>query len=251
LTARDPTVFPELVKGIRQELAGGNGTAVSLSDLGYTLARRRQHLQARLSIVYSSRASLDECLAAYLRGEAHPQVLLDQQRDGRQRRLVWVFTGMGPQWWAMGRQLFENEPVYREAVERCDREIRKLTGWSLVEELNADEADSAMSETWLAQPANFAVQVGLAALWRTYGVHPDAMVGHSTGEVAAFYEAGVYTSFTDQNWDALHDELGRMVRRGEITYHQTIRHGFDDIPNAYQSLYVNRTANRGKVLVEL
>ncbi|MCW2915045.1 MAG: amino acid adenylation enzyme/thioester reductase family protein [Actinomycetia bacterium] len=193
LTARDPVVFPELVKGIRQELAGVDGTAVSLSDLGYTLAHRRQHLESRLSIVYSSRASLDEGLAAYLGGEAHPHVLLDQQRDGRQRRLVWVFTGMGPQWWAMGRQLFESEPVYREAVERCDREIGKLTGWSLVEELGADEADSKMSETWLAQPANFAVQVGLAALWRRYGVQPDAMVGHSTGEVAAFYEAGVYT----------------------------------------------------------
>jgi NADPH-dependent curcumin reductase CurA len=57
--------------------------------------------------------------------------------------------------------------------------------------------------------------------------------------------------FTEQNWDALHDELGGMVRRGEITYHQTIRHGFDEIPSAYQSLYVDRAANRGKVLVEL
>lgn len=57
--------------------------------------------------------------------------------------------------------------------------------------------------------------------------------------------------FTEQNWDALHDELGSMVRRGEVAYHQTIRRGFDEIPNAYQSLYVNRAANRGKVLVEL
>jgi NADPH-dependent curcumin reductase CurA len=57
--------------------------------------------------------------------------------------------------------------------------------------------------------------------------------------------------FTEQNWDALHDELGGMVRRNEITYHQTICHGFDDIPNAYKSLYVNRATNRGKVLVEL
>jgi NADPH-dependent curcumin reductase CurA len=57
--------------------------------------------------------------------------------------------------------------------------------------------------------------------------------------------------FTDENWHALHRELGGMIRRGEITYHETIRHGFDDIPNAYQTLYVNRTANRGKVLVKL
>jgi NADPH-dependent curcumin reductase CurA len=57
--------------------------------------------------------------------------------------------------------------------------------------------------------------------------------------------------FTEQNWDALHEDLGGMVRRGEIAYHQTIRHGFDDIPKAYESLWVNRAANRGKVLVEL
>jgi hybrid polyketide synthase/nonribosomal peptide synthetase FtdB len=189
LTAHDPAAFPELVRGIRAELAG----TASLPDLGYTLARRRQHLDRRLSIVYSSRAELDERLAAVLAGEAHPQVLVDQRRDARQRRLVWVCTGMGPQWWAMGRQLYESEPVYRDAVERCDRQIRTLAGWSLLAQLNADEADSNMGETWLAQPANFAVQVGLAALWRRYGAPPEAIVGHSTGEIAACYEAGVYS----------------------------------------------------------
>ncbi|MGP4002412.1 non-ribosomal peptide synthetase/type I polyketide synthase [Streptomyces sp. 8N706] len=193
LTARNPAVLPEVAGAIRQELAGVDGTAVPLSDLGFTLAHRRQHLESRLSIVYASPAELEEGLDAYLRAEAHPHVLLDQQRDREQRRLVWVFTGMGPQWWAMGRELFETEPVYREAVERCDHEIGKLTGWSLVEELAADEAGSQMSETWLAQPANFALQTGLAALWRSRGVRPDAVVGHSTGEVAAFHEAGVYT----------------------------------------------------------
>ncbi|WP_425086162.1 amino acid adenylation domain-containing protein, partial [Streptomyces hainanensis] len=194
LTARDPVAFPELVTGIRGELAGVNGgPPVSLDDLGHTLAHRRQHLESRLSVVYSSRASLDEALAAFERGEEHPRVLTGQRLDAEERRLVWVFTGMGPQWWAMGRQLFETEPVYREAVERVDAEIGKLTGWSLIAEMAADEADSDMAETWLAQPANFAVQVGLAALWRSRGITPDAVVGHSTGEVAAFHEAGVYT----------------------------------------------------------
>ncbi|WP_394814731.1 amino acid adenylation domain-containing protein [Streptomyces millisiae] len=194
LTARDPAAFPELVSGIRRELAGDNGgPPVALEDLGHTLAHRRQHLESRLSVVYNSRAALDEALAAYERGEEHPRVLTGQQLDAEERRLVWVFTGMGPQWWAMGRQLFATEPVYREAVERVDAEIGKLTGWSLIAEMAADEAESNMAETWLAQPANFAVQVGLAALWRSRGVRPDAIVGHSTGEVAAFHEAGVYT----------------------------------------------------------
>lgn len=195
LTAQSPAVLPELAAGIGRELAGDgtDGPPVSLSDLGHTLAHRRQHLEARLSVVHSSRASLEEALTAYARGEEHPRVLVGRRREAADRRLVWVFTGMGPQWWAMGRGLFESEPVYREAVERCDQEIAKLTGWSLVRELAADEAGSRMGETWLAQPANFALQVGLAALWRHYGVRPDAVVGHSTGEAAAFYEAGVYS----------------------------------------------------------
>ncbi|MFF7263985.1 amino acid adenylation domain-containing protein [Streptomyces sp. NPDC008159] len=198
LSARDTAALPEVAAGIQGELAGvRGGDPARPADVGHTLAHRRQHHDARLSVVYDSRgaaarASLDEALSAYLRGEPHPRVLTDHRREPRHRRLAWVFTGMGPQWWAMGRQLLATEPVYREAVERCAEHIAELTGWSLTEELGADEADSRMAETWLAQPANFAVQVGLAALWRSRGVHPDAVVGHSTGEVAAFHEAGVY-----------------------------------------------------------
>ncbi|MFY1636502.1 amino acid adenylation domain-containing protein [Solwaraspora sp. WMMB335] len=201
LTARDPEALPALAAGVLDELTGADGRQpVALADLGYTLARRRQHHEHRLSVVYpnrppvhSKRAALADTLATYLRGEPHPHVLVDQRRDPHERALVWVFTGMGPQWWAMGRQLYADEPVYRRAIDRCDEAIRRLTGWSLINELNADEVDSHMAETWLAQPANFAVQVGLATLWRSYGVRPDAVVGHSTGEVAAFYEAGVYS----------------------------------------------------------
>ncbi|MEV7954852.1 amino acid adenylation domain-containing protein [Streptomyces sp. NPDC088141] len=193
LTARTPDVLPEVAAGIRRELAGVHGPEVSATDLGYTLARRRQHLESRLCVVYSSRAELDEGLAAFQRGEPHPRVVHGRQLDVERRRLVWVFTGMGPQWWGMGRQLFEGDEVFREAVTRCDQAIRRFADWSLIAEMTADEADSRMGETWLAQPANFAVQVGLAAMWRQYGVRPDAVVGHSTGEIAAFHEAGVYT----------------------------------------------------------
>ncbi len=196
LTARDPAELAGIAASVRHELSGvdgEDGEPPALRDVGFTFARRRQHHDSRLSIVYSSAAGLDERLECYLRGEAHPHVLQDQRRPAGQRRLVWVFTGMGPQWWAMGRQLFASEPVYREAIEACDREIQAQAGWSLVDALHADEAGSQMAETWLAQPANFALQIGLAALWRSYGVRPDAIVGHSTGEIAAFYEAGVYS----------------------------------------------------------
>ncbi|OLT29391.1 hypothetical protein BJF83_11670 [Nocardiopsis sp. CNR-923] len=171
LSARDPGTLPEIAAGIRDELASGDAV---LADVAHTLAHRREHLESRLSVVYSSRESLVEALDACARGESHPRAVDGRVLPAADRRLVWVFTGMGPQWWGMGRQLFETEPVYRAAVERCDREMARLTGWSLIEEMSADEDASRMDQTWLAQPANFAVQVGLAALWRSWGVAPDA-----------------------------------------------------------------------------
>ncbi|WP_397545459.1 type I polyketide synthase [Saccharopolyspora gloriosae] len=191
ISARDEDALRRRVEGIRAALEDPELDRTALRDLGYTLARRRQHQAARLAVVHDSAASLRERLDTYLRGEADARVVVDHPRDTG--GVVWVFTGMGPQWWAMGRELMDAEPVYREAIERCDAEIRALAGWSLLDELRAGEAESRMGETWLAQPANFAVQVGLSALWRHHGVRPDAIVGHSTGEIAAFYEAGVYT----------------------------------------------------------
>ncbi|MFK0048679.1 amino acid adenylation domain-containing protein [Streptomyces sp. NPDC090741] len=200
LSAHDASVLPGLAEAVRAELAAQGSHAAdpaadpaSVADLAHSLARRRQHHDARLSVVYETRHDLDEALAACVRGEDHPRVLRGRRREGQQDLPAWVFTGMGPQWWAMGRELFETSPIYREAVEAVDREIAAQAGWSLTAELNAAEDESRMAQTWLAQPANFAVQVGLAALWHAHGVHPSAVVGHSTGEIAAFYEAGVYS----------------------------------------------------------
>ena len=188
LNARDSTYFPEMVRRLQSQI---QNEAPNLQNIAYTLACHRQNLDSKLSFVYDSQEDLLKKFQSYLEGYSHPHIIDTIQKN--EKRLVWVFTGMGPQWWRMGRDLFEKEPVYRREIERCDREIRKHVDWSLIKELNASEEHSQMSETWLAQPANFAVQVALAALWKSYGVKPDAIVGHSTGEAAAFYEAGVYS----------------------------------------------------------
>src|SRR6185436_18748634 len=95
-----------------------------------------------------------------------------------------------PQWWAMGRELLEGEPVFRAKIEECDALLREFGDWSLIEEMKRDEADSRMDETAIAQPAIFALQVALAALWQSWGIRPAAVVGHSVGEVAAAHVAG-------------------------------------------------------------
>ncbi|MCA9506887.1 MAG: amino acid adenylation domain-containing protein [Myxococcales bacterium] len=193
MTAKDNSYFKNMLLEMRDYLLNEDPPIDSMIN---SLARHRQSLDRNLSFVFSSKDDLLSLFNAYLDGEAHGNIVEHNRIDKSIRKLVWVFSGMGPQWWAMGRHLFDNEPVYREVIERCDREIKKHAHWSLIEELNADENKSNMSETWLAQPANFAMQVALCALWRSHGITPDAIVGHSTGEAAAFYEAGVY-SFED------------------------------------------------------
>ncbi|HUC97182.1 MAG TPA: acyltransferase domain-containing protein, partial [Candidatus Polarisedimenticolaceae bacterium] len=109
---------------------------------------------------------------------------------GHVPKLAFVFGGQGPQWWAMGRELLESEPVFRQTIEICDALLRQHAEWSLLAELTADEASSRLEQTAIAQPALFALQVALAALWKSWGVEPAAVVGHSVGEVAAAHIAG-------------------------------------------------------------
>jgi NADPH:quinone reductase-like Zn-dependent oxidoreductase/malonyl CoA-acyl carrier protein transacylase len=102
-----------------------------------------------------------------------------------------VFGGQGPQWHAMGRDLLAEEPVFRAAMTECDGLLRPLSGWSLLDQLAMPADQSRLDQTACAQPALFSIQVALAALWRSWGVLPDAVVGHSVGEIAALHVAGV------------------------------------------------------------
>ncbi len=171
----------------------GEGATVALPDLVYNTSRRRTHHDHRLALVGKSRAELLEALEAFAAGHAHPGAIADRV-VAHPPKLLWIFGGQGPQWWAMGRQLLAHEPVFRDTVVRCDEIIKQLGAkWSLLTELSADQQRSRMQETAIAQPAIFAIQVSLAALWQSWGITPDAVIGHSVGEVAAAYAAGVLT----------------------------------------------------------
>lgn len=170
---------------------------VPLAQLGAALGRWRDHHPYRLSVAPRSAGELREHLQAYLDGEARPGMAQGRTRPegAAQPPLAFVFSGMGPQWWAMGRELLgedgaPGEPVFRAAVEEIDALLRPHSGWSLLEELTRPEGESRVNETFIAQPAIFAVQVGLARLWQSWGVTPDVVIGHSLGEVAAAHVSG-------------------------------------------------------------
>ncbi len=161
-----------------------------LSDVLFTAAERRTHHDVRLAVVGRSADELRARLNDFLQGQDSPAVASGQRSATALPRLGFVFSGQGPQWFAMGRELLAEEPVFREVIEQCDALLRPLSGWSLLEQLGADEAASRLNDTEVAQPALFALQVALAALWKSWGVLPDAVVGHSVGEIAALHVAG-------------------------------------------------------------
>lgn len=166
------------------------GASLALSDIAYTAAVRRTHHQYRAAFVAASREELCDRLDAFAAGQAAPGSCSGTASVNDAPRLVFVFTGMGPQWWGMARQLFEREPVFRQTVQRCDELFRAVAGWSILDALLADESASRMADTEIAQPANFIVQVGLTELWKSWGILPEAIVGHSVGEVSAAYVSG-------------------------------------------------------------
>ena len=92
-----------------------------------------------------------------------------------------------------GPNSFETAPAFRGMVERCHNLLKEYASWSLIDELLADESKSRMQETAVAQPAIFVIQAALTALFETYGIRPAAAIGHSVGEVAAAWAAGVLT----------------------------------------------------------
>lgn len=161
-------------------------------DLCYSSAVRRSSYEYRLAVVADNADEATIALRDYLEGRVNAD-LIEGYAEHREIEPVYIFTGMGPQWWAMGRELLEEEPLFRDFAQQVDEIFTPLSGWSILDEMRKPEDESRVSRTEIAQPANFVIQAGLVKLLEALGVRPAAMLGHSVGEVSAAYAAGVLT----------------------------------------------------------
>ncbi|NRD65389.1 acyltransferase domain-containing protein [Corallococcus exiguus] len=186
LSAHTPQALRELAARVAGTLRHAPWTQVE--DVAATAALRRTHHAERLAVVARGGEDLAQALDAFARGEPHERLVTPAL--AKAPSVVFVFPGQGSQWHGMARQLLRDEPAFRAELGRCDAAIHALTGWSVLEELEASEAASRMARVDVVQPVLFAVEVALAALWRSWGVRPKAVIGHSMGEVAAAYVAG-------------------------------------------------------------
>ncbi|NMO37737.1 SDR family NAD(P)-dependent oxidoreductase [Streptomyces sp. GMY01] len=156
------------------------------ADLAAALARR-----ARLAHGAALPADDPDALAAVLRalaaGEVHEDLVTGERTPGR---TVFVFPGQGSQWAGMARELLDTSPVFRAEIEACADAFAPHTDWSLLDVLRGAPDAPGLDRVDVVQPVLFAMMVSLAALWRDAGVVPDAVVGHSQGEIAAAHVAG-------------------------------------------------------------
>ena len=190
ISARSTKALKELAGKVATSIETGNGT---LEDIIHTAAHRRAHLSHRAVVMGDDALSLTRSLKNFSEGEEETRVVSDNVPFGGLDKPVFVYTGMGPQWWGMGQELYRENDQFRQALDEADGIFKRISGFSILQEMLKDEKSSEISKTEYAQPANFLIQYGITRLLETAGVVPGAIVGHSVGEVGSAYASGALT----------------------------------------------------------
>lgn len=179
-------------------------SAPDLADICFTANRGRTHHRHRLAVVAQSPHEMEEKLATFGTESVATGVVQGTQSDYKSRKLAFLFTGQGSQYIGMGRQLYKTQPIFRQAMDRCDEILRTALGESLLTILNDPER---LDQTQYTQPALFTLEYALAELWCSWGIEPDVVMGHSVGEYVAACMAGVFS---------LEDGLKLIATRGRL-----------------------------------
>jgi len=192
LSAKNERALQELASSYGAYLRSGD--EMSLADLCFSANTGRAHFTHRLSIVAESITEAREQLAEYLAGRQNLSVRSGETSETKRPRIAFLFTGQGSQYACMGRQLYEMQPTFREAIDRCDALLRPHLERSILTLLDpATDKEQLLRETAYTQPVLFALEYALAELWRSWGIVPDAVLGHSIGEYVAACVAGVFS----------------------------------------------------------
>ncbi|GAA2131044.1 type I polyketide synthase [Actinomadura napierensis] len=159
-------------------------------QIAWALATTRSMLDHR-AVIVGEGAELREGLRALAAGAPHPGLVTGHASPGEVGgKTVLVFPGQGSQWAGMGAELLSTSSVFREHIQECERALAPHVDWSLTGALTGRVP---LTRVDVVQPALFAVMTGLAHVWKSLGVEPDAVIGHSQGEIAAAYTAGALT----------------------------------------------------------
>ncbi|BCL17252.1 type I polyketide synthase [Micromonospora sagamiensis] len=187
LSARTPEALAGQARRLRAHLAQRPDQRPL--DVAWSLATSRATFDTRAVLVGGDPDRIAAALDALADGRSAPELVRGEA--GPARRCVFVFPGQGSQWDGMALDLLDRAPVFAERMAACDAALRPHLDWSLPDVLRRVPGAPGLDRVDVVQPVLFAVMVSLAELWRSYGVQPAAVVGHSQGEIAAACVAGV------------------------------------------------------------
>jgi acyl transferase domain-containing protein/acyl carrier protein len=189
LSGRDDAALRAQAERLRDHLDAHPES--NLADLGFSLATSRTAFAQRAVIVAANHAEARASLDALARSTPSPNHVTGSANV--EGKVVFVFPGQGSQWPAMARALLDQSAVFRERIEACAAALAPHTNWSLLAVLRGEPGAASLERVDVVQPVLFAMMVSLAAVWRSLGVEPDAVIGHSQGEIAAAHVAGILT----------------------------------------------------------
>ena len=180
----------------------------SLADVCFTANAVRSHFSHRVAVVTEFPSQAAETLGAFVLGEAPDGVIQGEVKRDSRAKVAFLFTGQGSQYVGMGRQLYETQPTFRRVLERCAEILRPFLERPLLDVVYPTNAAlSPLNETAYTQPALFALEYALAELWKSWGIEPSVVLGHSVGEYVAACVAGVFS---------LEDGLKLIAERGRL-----------------------------------
>src|ERR1700761_3761294 len=206
LSARSPAALEQIADDYRNWLAAHPDAM--LTDVCFTAGAGRSHFEHRAALVVNSTESARELLGALVDGRPAPGLVRGDCVD--KPKTAWLFPGQGSQFAGMARELFETEPVFAETVNRCAAAVADVLERPLLDVIFDADGEDTLRQTSYAQPALFAIEMGLARLWQSWGFEPDVVLGHSVGQYTAACVAGV---FSLEDGALLLAERGRLFGR--------------------------------------
>ena len=182
------------------ELAGRYGSflkshpQVDPADVCFTANSGRSHFSHRLAVVAESSEQLTRRLDAFADGRRAEGSKTGKAQAWQSPLVAFLFTGQGSQYLGMGRQLYQTQPSFRRALDRCDELLRPYLDRPLLKILYPEAGEtSPLDQTAYTQPALFALEYALVRMWRSWGIEPDVVIGHSLGEYVAACVAGIFS----------------------------------------------------------
>ena len=202
LSAKTEPALKDLVLSYQNYLADNH--QADLGDICYTANVGRTHFAHRMAIAVESKARLTEKLANFIAGRSEKAIIEGAVENNNS--IAFLFTGQGSQYVNMGYELYQTQPVFKAAIDRCAEILDSDLDRSLLEILYSEHG-SSLNETVYTQPAIFAVEYALAQMWLDWGIEPSVLIGHSIGEYVAASVAGIFS---------LSDALKLVAARGKL-----------------------------------